>query len=184
MKVTAPLCFSARTRIFISALILIYLLCIIMSAAPPSACTNGFERLLKIHLSYWGIFENYGMYAPNPVRYNQGFYAEITYTDGSQKIWRFPDLADLQGNDLLRQMLEKWTELEYYICWNQQSIRFLPDAARYIARISNRVDSHPVKVTIYRNYYPITVPGVKQDKPLENLHQLLLNYSVTAEDLK
>ncbi len=179
---------NKQARMTVMGIILIfYVAALIIEAAPPSAFTDAASRLINSRLNYLGIFENYGVYAPDPARYNQSLRAVIEFQDGSKKNWDFPDPSRMSCDDLTRQIKEKWVELEYYLCWDARNIHLLvPDAARYLAWLNRDRGNPPVKVTIYREKRPIVAPGLEEKdecaRGIEN--QVLVTYLVRAEDLE
>lgn len=177
--------FSSRyTQRASSLAILFFCAAELVSVSPSSAITVGIGQSLKPFLSYFGLYNTCNVFAPEPVKYNQYFYAHIYYADGSTSIWQFPRLSQWAPGDWRRIVNLPYTEWQYYFMGSAPVQPLLEDAARFIARSQRNRGLRPVKIVIYRQYNTLLAPASKtaRNSPLSGT-QPVLNYSVQAGDL-
>lgn len=104
-----------------------------------------------------GLWQGKGVFVPRPHVYNLKFSAEITYADGSKKIWECPQMQKLS-------LLERFQK-ERYRKWSRQNMdtntpmRWWPDTAIYIARINPKENTRPVEVKLIRTRDETPPPG-------------------------
>lgn len=168
-------------RIALSVLVACYITGAIIAGSPTSSLTIAWANTIKPVFNFFGLYNNYGVFAPDPAKYNQEFHAVIKFHDGTTKTWKFPSLLDYK-EDVMKQLKLPWVEWEYYFGWDAQNIVLLPDAARYITYIHRNASNQPVEVDIYRDYEDIALPGKGNGKG--TLSSLDLKYIVKEEDLK
>lgn len=94
------------------------------------------------------LFQNWGMFAPNPVRANRYLEAVVTYSDGTQSRWEF-------GRSSPETPASRWFNARYRK-WatdrlgERNGTALLPDAVKFIAS-QNEDPHHTVRrVDIYR----------------------------------
>jgi hypothetical protein len=170
-------------RVVISFFLAAYILTAIIAGAFPSPLTVAWGQCLKPVFAYWGLYHNYGMFAPDPIDYNQTFRAIVKFRDGSIKDWRFPSLPDFKNDDLTRQRKLPWVEWQCYFAFDPANIIIVKDAARYVAWLHRNPTNPPVEVEIVRDSSKITVGDDTQHKR-ETVQDSFLRYDVSEEDLQ
>ena len=180
--VTMPL-MSKIVRVVLSVFVAAYLLAFLAVGSPYSPLTGAWCNILRPPFNYFGLFNNFGVFAPNPATYNQEFRAVIQFKDGTKKSWKFPSLLDWKSNDVMKQKKLPWVEWEYYFLWDPQNVVLLPDAAQYLAYQHRNPQNPPVKVNIYRDYNNIALPVDDVPQPVVEKTDLLLEYDVQEQDL-
>lgn len=144
---------------------------------------------LKGYLVFMGLGQTYAVFAPSPRELNVHLGAVITYQDGTAKRWDYPRVNRLsQLERIPKERYRKfgcdnlaWPDFQPF------SRLLLPDVAAYIARINNTNPGNPpVLVSIYRYSARIPKPEKGLGKPLPEHtdYKDLIQYKVTAEDLK
>ncbi|MBX9772115.1 MAG: hypothetical protein K2X29_12130 [Candidatus Obscuribacterales bacterium] len=178
---TAHLSFDLIKRILLSVLVAVYIVASIIAGSPYSPLTGSWTKFFKPTFNYLGLFNNFGVFSPDPAKYNQEFRAVIKFQDGKTVTWKFPSLLDYKNDDVMKQLKLPWVEWEYYFVWDPQNVVLLPDAAKYIAYIHRNPSNQPVQVDIYREHQNISVPGVADVAPVCDL---ILKYPVEDEDIR
>ncbi len=126
-----------------------------------------------------GLFQTWGLFAPDPLNINLRINAEITYRDGRTTIWQFPLPQDF---GYIRRSFESRMEATSHAVRDDKNSVLWPDAARYVARLNNHADNPPITVKLVSNWSPLSPPGSNQPQPW-NQH-LFFTYSVTPGDLQ
>ncbi|HXS96060.1 MAG TPA: hypothetical protein VN736_15750 [Candidatus Limnocylindrales bacterium] len=145
-------------RIVISAFIAFNLFAITCWCVPLDtplvvACRN----MVRPYMLYFGLFQKWDMFAPDPTKLNSYIDAVVTYRDGQTSKWGFPRMEELG-------IVDKYFE-ERYRKYMNDNLRLdtnsglWPDAARYIARANNRAGDPPVLVTLVRHWSIVPPPG-------------------------
>jgi hypothetical protein len=149
-----------------------------------SLIVSNFKARIKWYMLASGLFQNWDMFAPDPLRLNLRVDAEITFRDGQTRTWEFPRMDALGFVD--RYFKERYRKYatEYLRADNgNEALR--PDAARYIARLNNQPSNPPVTVTLYRSWsqiQPARPDGSYQFDPWTRVS--FFKYTVTPGDLQ
>jgi len=136
----------------ISVFILFHLVCLIYAATPSSGYL---WRVISLPLQHYvnmtGLWQAWGMFAPDPRSFQCYLDAEIRYADGTQKIWEFPRMEKLSQWQRFR--------MERYRKWVNDNLRdenqkiLWDDAARFVARRNNAIPGNPpVTITLIRHW--------------------------------
>lgn len=187
MQATNKLYFSERARrILVSILLAVYLSCIIVWGSPDSAFSREFAHSLLPLFNYFGLYASYGVYSPDPAKFDQIFRAEVRFKDGTTKEWIFPHLLEWKNNDLMKQFKLPWVEWQYYMKWGRGHPELIRDAARYVAWIHRNAENPPVEVLIYWDCSTIVLPmdGDLSPPARKNVTELVDTYTVRPEDLR
>jgi hypothetical protein len=178
--------FEQARRIVLAVALFVYFTVLVIAASPASPFHRACDRTFKGPLNYWGLYNSYGVFAPDPASYNQIFRAVVKFRDGKVKTWMFPYLMQWKDDDCQRQFKLAWEEWQYYFLWSKDNLVLVTDAAKYVAWLHRSPDNPPVAVTIFRDFSDI-VPPVSETKPLPPLPQVseeIMEYSVKPEDLR
>ncbi len=172
--------FGTTKHLLISAFIVFHLISIICWAVPLNTVLFTAVRNKVAPYMFWsGLYQSWGLFAPNPTSDNSRLEAEITFTNGQKQLFKFP----LPQNFGYMQRYAK----ERHRKWANDALRMdsyaalWPDAARYIARLNKDLGNPPVTVKLIRNWSDIPAPGSGQAETWH--HFMFFNYSVTANDL-
>jgi len=180
----APISLDLIKRILLSLIAALYIIVGIIAGAPYSPLVEAWTGFFKPVFNYFGLYNNFGVFAPDPAKYNQEFYAVIRFQDGTTNTWRFPSLLDYKNSDVMKQLKLPWVEWEYYFVWDPQNVVLLPDAAKYIAYVHRDSKNQPTQIEIFRDFQYIDLPGKKEKDAGIAKSELLLKYDVQIEDLK
>lgn len=144
-------------------------------------------NLFKRYIIFFGLDQDYSMFAPYPRKTNRHIFALITFHDQSTAIWPYPRMERL---GLIESMFK-----ERYRKYSNDNIvescfkMFLPDFARYIARLHACPENEPDLISIYMFEQNIPEPD-RQNANFEKAHAIepiltnIFTYQVTANDLK
>ncbi len=178
--------FEEMRRIVVSLLLFVYLSVLVIAASPSSPFHELCDRIFKGPFNYLGLYNSYGVFAPDPAFYDQIFRAVIEFSDGSKKTWVFPYLTQWKNDDCQRQFKLAWEEWQYYFMWSKNNRVLVTDAAKYIAWLHRNPTNQPVQVTIYRDFTDIVPPAIDGQSlpPLPQVTDEVFSYSVHPEDLK
>jgi hypothetical protein len=121
------------------------------------------------------------MFSPSPKKANSYMEAIVLYTDGDTRIWAFPRMERLNLMDrYFQERYRKFVEnLE-----DDGKAAFLPDAARFIARLNNNRPV-PVRMVLLVRYWSFINPpanGAGAESPWDE--HVFYAYTVKPEDLK
>ncbi len=170
----------------INAFIIFHLVALGLWSLPSSEFRNWAARPFENYIVRMGLWHVWDMFAPTPLTLNFRCEAEITYHDGSIKIWEFPRMEKLS---LLKRIpaerYRKWTERV-----RQDSNSFVwEDTARFIARLNyQNFTNPPVLIAMTRIWGAIPPPRKGDYQPIPAEFHLTNEYtfyvySVQPEDL-
>jgi hypothetical protein len=181
-------------RALINVFIVFHLYIIIFWGMPGSNFRNTMVRWTENYVIKLGLWHSWDMFSPDPLSINFTVEGQITYRDGTTRVWEFPRMEKLGlWKRYQKERYRKWRERVrqdmYSVVW--------PDTARYIARLNNdNSNNPPVRVELIRRWGPIAPPqtvepGKKkvrdyQPRPAEYLmpfNYKFAVYDVKAEDL-
>jgi len=135
------------------------------------------------YVLFFGLEQDFSVFAPSPIQANVHFVATITYKDGVCKIYNFQRLERINLANKLTQ--ERWRK---FLDDNLGSDRYpflYKDIAKYVARKNNEMkDNPPVVVCIYRYIAVVPPPEAKRKNPSVYSIMPLISYEVKAEDLR
>lgn len=130
---------------------------------------------------FWsGLYQNWALFAPNPLSVNSRLEAEVIYRDGRTSVWKFPLPQDFgYFQRYFKERYEKWGNQAVRL---DQNAVLWPDAARYIARLNNDGKNPPVTVKLVRYWSQIAAPRSGEPEPWNQY--VFFTYSVKPEDLQ
>lgn len=142
------------SKIFISAFLLINFLAKVRVHLPlDRTFFKTLYRPVDAYLSFFSIYQDWLMFAPNPTRMNASLSAEILFEDGSSDIYRFPRSAEMG-------IVDKYTHGEKYRKIITEAIRndshswMWKDTAKFALRKMKEksFSKIPLKVHLYRHW--------------------------------
>ncbi len=166
-------------RIAINAFIIFHLVAIVCWAVPLNTLLVSVVNITVMpYVVLAGLDQNWGLFAPTPLSLNCRVEAEITYADGSMRVWKFPLPQDF-GHSYFKERDRNWGNSSIRMNVN---FALWPDAARYVARLNNNRGSPPVSVKFVRYWSQIGPPGSHAPEPYD--HYAFFTYAVKPGDLQ
>ena len=173
-------------RALLTAFIAFHIVAVLLWLTPATTLNKAFLHLTRNYISWAGLWQNWGMFAPEPSRLNIYISAVITHRDGTEESWEFPRMNKL---DLFsRYYKERYRKFEEYA--HLDSFDGLwPDIALWIARQHDQDPSNPpVRVTLTRNWWIVPPPppngDISHDQPHEWSHYTFFSTAISASDLR
>ena len=172
--------------LFINAFIIFHLFLITTWLFPVNHQLLDLLNVFRGYVVFWGLDQDYSMFAPEPRKKNRSLFALITFRDQSSVIWLYPRM----------ERLPYWQSIykERYRKFGNDNIVepyfkiFLPDFARYIALLHSCSANEANLVSIYVSEKDIIEPQIAFKSPnnIETSSQLikLFTYKVNAIDLR
>jgi len=145
-------------RLAISAFLLFHLMAAVSWSLPLNSLLNDrFRDLIRPYMLWSGLFQAWGMFAPDPITLNSYVDAELTFRDGSKQMWSFPRMNEISYVD--RYFKERYRKFSTEYLRMDSHSALWPDAARYIARANRNPGNPPVSVRLIRSWSEIQPPG-------------------------
>lgn len=170
----------------INIFIVVYGLGTFVMCSPPSIFRDAAVQAIKPIFNYLGLYQYFYMYAPTPPSvYTIHVCADITYADGTEKIWEFPRLESYKGDFYKHQSKHRYYQWKYYLFMPQENAQILPDAARWAARMNWNKTNPPVKVVLFNKPEFTQLPIVDTGHPtwIPGNESEYFTYDVKQEDL-
>jgi len=170
-------------RVALSIFILLHLIAMLCWALPlNSLLVQVLKEQVAPYMLWSGLFQAWDMFAPNPRMANVSVEAEVTFSDGQQRIWPFPRMEQLG-------LVDRYCK-ERYRKWANDHLRMdanaglWPDAARYIARLHTQPGNPPVTVRLVRSWADIPPPtDSTAPLPAHTNRFVFFTYGVEPDDL-
>lgn len=135
---------------------------------PPSACRDVLVAAVKPVFNFFGLYQYFWMYAPNPPKvYTIRIYADLVFKDGTRRTWELPRLLDYKGNFYLHQSKHRYYQWKYYLFNPKDNPEILKDAALYAARMNFDPKNPPVLVVLYKDTVETVLPYISDDGVLK-----------------
>lgn len=171
-------------RAIVNVFIMFHVAAILATCLPiQSLIVSNFKERVRPYMLASGLFQNWDMFAPDPLKLNIRVDAEITYANGETRTWKFPRMDELGYVErYFRERYRKYST-EYLRVDTYAGLR--PDAARYIARLNNQPSNPPVTVSLFRSWSemkPMRPDGVYEEDAWTRVN--FFTYQVTAGDLQ
>ncbi len=136
------------------------------------------------YLNFFGIWQGWSVFE-KPRTYNEYLTADVTFKDGSRTTWEFPRMEKLSLSEkMFKERYRRWAN----DCVCDESMSYLWfDAARYVARQTNRAGNPPVTVALVRHWIWIDPPAIGLTQPLRTTddgQQILCTCLIDPEELK
>jgi hypothetical protein len=172
-------------RLAISAFLLFHLIAIASWALPLNSLLNDQVRsVVRPYMLWSGLFQAWGMFAPDPMNQNIYVDAEVTFRDGSTRLLPFPRMQELGYVD--RYFKERYRKfVTEYLRLDSHSALW-PDAARFVARANRNPSNPPVSVRLIRSWTDIPAPSGRdwEYRPYPPKSFTFFTYQPTPGDLE
>ncbi len=153
--------YGVSRRLVVSALIVAHAAAVILWLLPASRARGAVAGVADRYINYAGVWQSWGMFAPEPANLNLYVHARIDYRDGSQRTWSFPRMNQLDF--VTRYRLERYRKYEEYAHLDGYGAIW-PDLARWVARQHNDNPANPpVAVTLIRTWWEVPPPPANGD---------------------
>jgi hypothetical protein len=174
---------SAAWRPVITVFLAFHIAAILCWCSPfDTALISRGKNLLQPYMVWSGLFQHWKMFSQLR-RINDYLTANVTYQDGSSKVWEFPRLEKMGYFDKL--IHERWRTFANEYLRDDAQAGLWPDAARHIARLNNRSGNPPVHVALVRNWSDIPPPDPdKSYVPGPPQQFVFFQYNVRPGDLE
>ena len=177
---------SASTmHLLINAFIILHLFLITVWLFPVNPQLFAVMNVFRRYTIFFGLDQDYSMFAPYPRKTNRHIFALITFHDQSTAIWSYPRMERLG-------LLESMFKERYRKYGNDNIVQpcfkmFLPDFARYIARLHACPENEPDLISIYTLEQNIPDPDwqmaqLEKTSSTEPILTNIFTYQVAAND--
>lgn len=142
------------TKFLVSSFILLNFLAMVRIHLPlDKQFFRSLYRPVDAYLSFFSIYQDWLMFAPNPTRMNASLSAVVYFDDGSSETYDFPRSRDMG-------LVDKYTHGEKYRKIITEAIRndshrwMWKDTAKFVLRKlkDNNLSKIPLKVDLYRHW--------------------------------
>ena len=173
-------------HLLINAFIIFHLFLITTWLFPFNNDLVKLANVFRGYIIFLGLDQDYAMFAPKPRSINRHIFALVTFQDQSSVIWFYPRM----------ERLKYWQSMskERYRKFGNDNIvepcfkMFLPDFARYIARLHACPGNEPDLISIYVSEEDMMEPWLtlKAKQIGDPAHRLakLFTYKVEPTDLR
>lgn len=178
--------YSTPVLLVISAFIVLHVSATLLWVMPDSAMRRLVRPVTWNYISHVGLWQSWGMFAPEPSNLNYYLSGVITYRDGSQREAVWPRMREY--NLLSRYQKERYRKFSEYTRMDQFAFMW-PSFARFIAQ-SNDADAAnpPVRMQLYRSWSFIPPPpndGAADKAPAAEWNRYqFFETAITPKDLE
>src|SRR5580698_9332196 len=96
-------------RLAISAFVLFHITAIICWAVPLNTrLFSNVSNKIALYMTFSGLFQDWALFAPDPIHFDYRLEAEVTYGDGATLVWKFP-LPQDYGYSYFKERDRKWS---------------------------------------------------------------------------
>ncbi|MGE0541030.1 MAG: hypothetical protein AB7R89_12710 [Dehalococcoidia bacterium] len=170
-------------RLAISAFILFHIVATIFWVMPQSALRDQLWPRTGKYIGYLGLYQSWGMFAPEPSNLNLYLTAVVTYQDGSRQEWTWPRMAELDlASRYQKERYRKFAENAHLDAYSY----VWPSMARFAAEVNaNNPANPPVHVQLWRHWWLVPPPptngDISQDPPHEWNHYMFFETPITED---
>jgi hypothetical protein len=156
-------------RLLLSGFIAFHITATLLWLLPPSALRQALFSLPQQYISRVGLWQSWGMFAPEPSNLNLYLTATLSYRDGSQQSWTWPRPEQL---DLLtRYQKERYRKFTEYGRLDAFSYLW-PSMAQFAAKQLPQAPANPVvRVQLWRHWWFVPPPPAGGDLSQPPPHQ-------------
>ena len=177
--------YGVRRRLLLSLYIAFHIAATLLWVLPRTELRQRLDRLTDAYINHVGLYQNWGMFAPEPSRLNFYLSAVVTYQDGSQREWTWPRMDELDM--LTRYQRERFRKYAEYV--RQDAYAYLwPSLARFVARVGDDTPGNPpVRVQLWRHWWFVPPPAdgdLAREPPHEWSHFSFFEISITPQELQ
>lgn len=168
-------------RCLISAFVLVYIYAVGVSLLPKSICQKALIKPVRPFISLCALQQNFVTYAPNPWSNSLTLDAAVRFDDGSCSVWHYPRVETYSGTE--RIVKDRYRRLLYRSLHQEKML--WPGFARYVARVNDSPQRHPVSVQLVKHLTPVLLPlpGANAEQRVPTQDVCLFTYAVKAADL-
>ena len=170
----------------ISLFILFHLAAVGLWISPAWPLRDALIPVVRPYICSTGLWQDWAMFAPNPLTINVTISAEVLFADGSLQTWKCPQMVELGFlRKYRKERYRKWTD---HVRPDANS-RLWPDVARWVARTHFKSGNPPRTVSLVRHWAEIPPPLPGDDQPIPRRYELTHRYTfftywVAPEDLR
>ena len=157
-------------RMVLSAFLIFTLLAIAVWNLPGGVLQKRLLPVARPYLETTGLDQGWGVFAPNPRRLTNDFFARLDYADGTETIWRYPTGTPFISYYRTYRW-EKWGE---HVSVDIRSVMLAP-AAQWLRRTQLHRGDHPIEVTLVQRWADTRPPG--DNRPLDWQQQVLYTWT-------
>lgn len=130
------------------------------------------QRLLPVARPYFqaaGLDQGWGVFAPDPRRTTNDFFALLDYPDGTQTVWRWP----LGNPEVATYRTYRWQKWSEHVTLDVKSLA--APAATWLATSQIHNGQHPVQVTLIQRWADTPPPDT--NRPLQWQQQTIYTWT-------
>jgi hypothetical protein len=153
--------YGLPVRLLLSAFIVFHIVATLLWVMPRSDLHNQVRSLTWNYISHVGLWQHWGMFAPQPSNLNAYLSAVVTYQDGSRQEWTWPRMAEL---DLVAKYpKERYRKFAEYARMDRFAFMW-PSLAQYAAEVNTTDPTNPpVQVQLWRHWWFVPPPPANGD---------------------
>jgi hypothetical protein len=144
----------------LSCLILAYIWIVVCQLTPAFPFKKALYAPFRMSVDALGLWQNFGVFVPDPRKNNAFIDALVTFDDGSVAVWEYPRMETL--NVVAKSQKERYRKYGYDHVYYDSERMLWPDLARYVARQYSASKHAPVEVVLRRHWVDITAPNDNQ----------------------
>lgn len=172
-------------KLFISIVVLLYFGTVTVCNLPSSDTKDRIMSRLRALVNLFSISQVWNMFGTGARPWHQRMVANITFADGSTKIYEFPRMELMSLSE--RYMREKMRKLFVDALPSTDFAEYLPDICRTLARANADAENEPMLVTLFLKVGEIPAPNGpivgRHDLPHRLHTDILIVYKVKESDL-
>ncbi|MBX9772113.1 MAG: hypothetical protein K2X29_12120 [Candidatus Obscuribacterales bacterium] len=166
-----------------------YVVSAFIVASPESSFRNWYASAVKPFLHYFGLYNTFAPFSPDPPQRNEKFDAIVRIDDGTTKTWtNLTAQNSTEVGGVVTHSVDRWRQMLWPVYWSSVTTtqEQLVDAARFVAKLFDNGRNRPVEVRLFKEEIPIVFPtGVVDKVPTMPPKRVeLIRYRVAPEDLK
>jgi hypothetical protein len=179
--------FSRGHAIFVTCILVLYYTIVSIWCSNEGPLRTLLVLSLRSPIDAIGIEQGWALFGPGVRTYNGHTVADITFADGSTRVYEFPRMEMMDLFEKLRR--EKLRKLFVDNMYNDGFDAYLPSLARCIAQANNDPTNPPVLVAFTLKWVDMPVPDEKKWRtrdifPFHYKSRVTIVYKVKGDDLK
>lgn len=147
---------SPGGRAVLSGVILFISAVLLGVTLPDSPIQGQIHRLVRPMRDMVGLYQGWGVFAPNPRNESWEVEARISYSDGTVGTWSKPDGDAFIGE----YRFHRWVKYQEQV-WQRRHRALWPELAIWLVRTHDSPSRHPVKIELIRRSQRLNPPGSK-----------------------
>ena len=157
-------------RMLISAVLIFTFVGVVAWNLPGGALQQKLIPVARPYIQATGLDQGWGVFAPDPRRITNDFYARLDYPDGAETVWRYP-----VGNAFVANYRTyRWQKYAEHVSIDIRTV-LLDPAAQWLRRTQVRRGEQPVVVTLVQRWADTPAPDSNQ--PLTWQEQVLYSWT-------